>query len=580
MLLVLLQVSAFTQSIELSTINDEVDGLIPLEWNINGLDEWKYVKIEYREDGDDVFEKLTEVESPGTTYTDSVHCNTNVVYRATVFWEENSQTSPQFPDEPYNEEDPKPETVILDSISYDQATDDLILGWEPSNHATFMNYQIIPEQDNGNPSENPVAIIENQNNPSALITEDINPCDSQDKFLIITKSKCESSPNLFIEYFQAISVIRNLAEDRCARTVTISFDEYHVSEGINQTIARHEIWASEDGNPAVKLDTIPSPADSYTHEDINSGSTYEYFIRTFLEIDGEPAGTSTSCPKTVTTEEIPLPEEFRFENVTVLENQNIEISLHSTPEPELNGYRIYRINEAGEESVLTEITPTEEEEITITDAEVAPVNQSYTYRAEAIDLCDIEAMSADFPSTSIHLNVETSENRNILEWNLYEGWETLKHRVLRYHPAQDQPEEIAVIPGNQTQYEDIPQNFPNQGQFRYRIEAISDGGQISHSNFAAAVQETKVIMPNAFMPEGGVSYVFKPESRNLSSEDYQMLIFDRWGKQIYESTQPEEGWDGKINGEKAPQGNYVYLLRYRDEKNEIQTQKGNVLLIR
>ncbi|MGM0567126.1 MAG: gliding motility-associated C-terminal domain-containing protein, partial [Bacteroidota bacterium] len=517
-----------------------------------------------------------------TTYIDSVHCNASVVYRATVFWEGNPQTSPQFPDELYDEEDPKPETVILDSISYDQATDDLILGWEPSNHATFMNYQIIPEQDNGYPSENPIAIIENQNNPSAFITEDINPCDSQDKFLIITKSKCESSPNLFIEYFQAISVISNLAEDRCARTVTISFDEYHVSEGINQTIAKHEVWASEDGEPAEKLDEVSSPADSYTHEDINSGSTYEYFIRTFLEIDGEPVGTSTSCPKEVTTEEIPLPEEFRFENVTVLENQNIEISLYSTPEPELNGYRIYRTDENGAETVLTEISPSEDEEIILTDSAAYPENQSYTYRAEAIDLCDIEAMSADFPSTSIHLDVETSENTNILQWNLYEGWETLEQKVLRYHPDEDQPEEIAVIPSDQTRYEDVPvtQEIPDQGQYRYRIEAISNAGQISHSNFAVAVQETKVIMPNAFMPDGGVSYVFKPESRNLSSEDYQMLIFDRWGKQIFESNQPDNGWDGKINGEKAPQGNYIYLLRFRDEKNEIQTQKGNVLLIR
>ena len=153
--------------------------------------------------------------------------------------------------------------------------------------------------------------------------------------------------------------------------------------------------------------------------------------------------------------------------------------------------------------------------------------------------------------------------------------------MLRYHPAQDQPEEIAVIPGNQTQYEDIPQNLPDQGQYRYRIEAISNTEEeISHSNFAAAVQETKVIMPTAFMPDRGISYVFKPKSRNLTPEDYQLLIFDRWGKQIFESSQPEEGWDGKINGQKAPQGNYIYLLRFRDEESQMQTQKGNVLLIR
>lgn len=580
LILILLQFSAFAQSIELSLINNDEDGLIPLEWNISGIDPWDYVELEYRGDGDDAeFLYLAEIDYPNDSYTDTVHCDTNIVYRATVYLNNNPIVQDTFPALPITEIDPTPEIMILDSISYSRDDQGLILGWEASDHATFREYQVYSEV-NGNPSQDPFEVYSDRNNPSGLITQDIDPCNQQDNFLVITKSKCRTSPNALPEYFQAITLIKNLAEDRCSRTVTVYFDEYHVSEGINQTIARHEIWASENGNPAVKLDDISSPADSYTHEDINSGSTYEYFIRTYLEIDGSPAGTSTSCPKTVTTEEIPLPEEFRFENVTVLENQNIEISLYSTPEPELNGYRIYRTEENGAETVLTEIAPTEDEEIIIIDSTAYPENQPYTYRAEAIDLCDIEAMSADFPSTSINLNVETLENRNILEWNLYEGWGTLEHRVLRYHPAQDQPEEIAVIPGNQTQYEDIPQNLPDQGQYRYRIEAISNAGQISHSNFAAAVQETKVIMPNAFMPDGGISYVFKPKSRNLSSEDYQLLIFDRWGKQIFESSQPKEGWDGKINGQKAPQGNYIYLLRFRDEESQMQTQKGNVLLIR
>ena len=66
-------------------------------------------------------------------------------------------------------------------------------------------------------------------------------------------------------------------------------------------------------------------------------------------------------------------------------------------------------------------------------------------------------------------------------------------------------------------------------------------------------------MPNAFIPiEGSYNPVFKPVG--VSPDNYEMLIFDRWGKLIYNSTDFDEGWDGKIGGEKAPSGIYFYQI--------------------
>ena len=37
---------------------------------------------------------------------------------------------------------------------------------------------------------------------------------------------------------------------------------------------------------------------------------------------------------------------------------------------------------------------------------------------------------------------------------------------------------------------------------------------------------------------------------------------NRWGQQLFESEDPEKGWDGKVNGQLCPIGTYFYLIRY------------------
>jgi gliding motility-associated-like protein len=58
-----------------------------------------------------------------------------------------------------------------------------------------------------------------------------------------------------------------------------------------------------------------------------------------------------------------------------------------------------------------------------------------------------------------------------------------------------------------------------------------------------------------------------------------MRIFDRWGKQIFFTTDPNLGWDGKYNGELVPQGVYYYIINFTDSQNyNKQILKGEVIV--
>jgi gliding motility-associated-like protein len=95
---------------------------------------------------------------------------------------------------------------------------------------------------------------------------------------------------------------------------------------------------------------------------------------------------------------------------------------------------------------------------------------------------------------------------------------------------------------------------------------------------------TELWFPNAFSPDNdGVNERFKPVILGTLNT-YQILIFNRWGQQIYESTDAYTGWDGVFNGSPCANGLYVYIATY-SMGTEPATQKqrihrGTVMLVR
>ena len=57
-------------------------------------------------------------------------------------------------------------------------------------------------------------------------------------------------------------------------------------------------------------------------------------------------------------------------------------------------------------------------------------------------------------------------------------------------------------------------------------------------------------------------------------------VFNRWGEKVYESRNPEDGWDGTYNGEKLPTGPYTYIITAKGANGEFLQRDGIVTLIR
>lgn len=91
--------------------------------------------------------------------------------------------------------------------------------------------------------------------------------------------------------------------------------------------------------------------------------------------------------------------------------------------------------------------------------------------------------------------------------------------------------------------------------------------------------EPTLYVPNAFTPDGdGTNDFFMAKGRNI--EEFQMLIFDRWGNVIFKTNNLSSGWDGIVNGEQAKEDVYVYKIQYKTNSNEVLTKEGHLSLLK
>jgi len=92
-----------------------------------------------------------------------------------------------------------------------------------------------------------------------------------------------------------------------------------------------------------------------------------------------------------------------------------------------------------------------------------------------------------------------------------------------------------------------------------------------------------IYVPNAFTPNSnGVNDLFT--AKGVGILNYEMWIFDRWGQQLYYTTDIYGGWSGVVqhgsSGQQAQEDTYVWLIEVTDIFHKDHRYVGRVTLIR
>lgn len=112
----------------------------------------------------------------------------------------------------------------------------------------------------------------------------------------------------------------------------------------------------------------------------------------------------------------------------------------------------------------------------------------------------------------------------------------------------------------------------------YFLTASNNCGSVSDS-IRITTTVCQLQMPNAFTPNSdGRNDIFRV-IHPFPVKQFHMIIYNRWGQNVFESSDIYKGWNGTFNNKPLPTGTYVWMISLTDLNNKQQTSKGSVLLI-
>lgn len=138
--------------------------------------------------------------------------------------------------------------------------------------------------------------------------------------------------------------------------------------------------------------------------------------------------------------------------------------------------------------------------------------------------------------------------------------------------------------GNTSSQQNPVHKFTSLGTFPVTLtvtDIIGCEGQVTHPVLVKDI--TAAFFPNAFTPDGdGINDFFLP--RGIYITEYQLFVFDRFGRAIFYSADPLSGWDGTVDGSYALEGVYAWKAEFNYDYGENVVKKlylsGTVTLLR
>lgn len=123
--------------------------------------------------------------------------------------------------------------------------------------------------------------------------------------------------------------------------------------------------------------------------------------------------------------------------------------------------------------------------------------------------------------------------------------------------------------------------FPSMGTYNVYLHIFNQQGCDTVYNTSVNVLPVDLFIPNVITPNGdGINDYFvisqKGSDKPINSfyESSDLIIFNRWGKKVYQSTNYQNDW----NGGHLPDGTYFYVLKCKGYKDKNVVYKGSVTI--
>lgn len=567
------------RSIYLNVSGGNVNGISNLNWNSLKTPLLPSSSLTY----------ILSREAPAgvwtTIYTGNKLNYKDTIYRCKIFYNYKVEISDNYGcvsqsnikgDTCYNLQ--QPNILVLDSVSVNSSGQSVI-GWPPAS-SLDVNAYIIYHSNGGTL----VAIdtIYGYNNTSFTFTAPTANSSSQGYGI----AAIDSCGNYSIPSYEHRTLFLNTSYDLCSRTANLTWTPYLIKDGFGALKGKYDIYdiycSVNGGTFGVVGSTIGNT--TFSHSPLNPGVLYCYIVRVRNSNLSISASSNSSC---LTASGLPGPVYVYINSASVnASNKQVELTFTVDNSKPYKGCTIFKSEDGitfTKVAYVASVTATSQ---TYIDADVKTLEKNYYYKIQVADDCNNSGVVSNISKTIVLKVTNNIESifYNTLTWDDYSTWSggVASYNIYRAVNGVFNPTPISNVPFASRTYIDDVQDFViDQGKFSYYVEAVEGLGNIygfkdvAKSNPADAYVEVSVFVPNAFAPKG-LNTVWLPIAQYVEKTDYKVMVFDRWGKKIFETHSDTEGWTGDATTDDV----YAYLIEYKNARGEYIQLKGHLNIIR
>lgn len=474
----------------------------------------------------------------------------------------------------------KPDTPVIQFVSVDQITGKAYITWAPSQAGDVTGYYVYFIQ-NGTPTT--VGTL--SGSASTFFAYPASTAwNGSEEFRVASVDSCNKVSNpgqthrsLFLQH----------GFDLCGYKATLNWNTYENWPG---GVSQYTLYASQGGGGFQPIATLSSGQTSYTYTIAPQAATYRFYVQAK---DASGTRISQSNVDTLIARVPRQPNYLYLRYATVDSDSIIRLSfLHDTL-ASVQSYKVQRSGDKGStwENVGTVPFLADTALLYYSDSSVFADEQSYQYRIGAVDSCGNTSVFSQVVRSLYLKGLANLNYNNQIYWNTYQGFSggVQYYRVYRsnYKTFAGQ------VRGNLSAtegvfFDQLSDSLFENGRYCYRVVAYEGVNtqyfftDSASSNIICLQAKPRIFIPNAFSPQGDkLNEVWKPRAVFIAPEDYLLQIFDRWGRLIFKTSIPNEGWEGKeVDGTDMPEGVYAFTIQFRGQDGELDYRRGTLTLIR
>jgi hypothetical protein len=468
---------------------------------------------------------------------------------------------------------------VIDSVSVNIYTNEIIIGWKRPPGKDIMGYQVDKYETTN------VNFAFTTNTYFIQSPSNDNPRTKSFGYSIATVDSC------FLESAISLThrtIFLQAAFDTCQKTTSLSWTRYDPGSNdlgvVGWGVSKYEVYMAVNFGSYQKVGEVDGTTTTYTHYGYTPGDSISFYVRAH-KLSSVPA-TSSSNTVGYRSRARRIPAFCYVRCADVLDDGNVKITWHPDLNGEIDYFKVFYSFNGIKYFEIDKINNDINQEKSYTHTSSASSRGPVFYKVVCFDICDSVILSSNTVRTSYVTSIAVGTESILANWTNYLGFEK-GVKIYEVQRGVDLGSGIIWNPvskeGDTLFLDENPPNEVGEKGICYRLTAHEEGpdafgfSDSCHSNVSCAQQPIIAFFPSAFVPTG-LNTEFRPVCSFVDFNVSFMIIYNRWGQEVGR-VDLKSGWNGMKDGKLLPEGMYFFVANlYSSLNGTSKVYAGHVLL--